>query len=380
MLFCASRASRFSSRLDRLVLAPLGLLELPLPVRGRSGPPRRLLAVASHLRLPLLPPLSLCSHHMSRKALHIEPVLVPGTHGVQVFRFQQAQAPLSTTTVSSSPSPPPSSARQLTDTCTTSHAVLALDRQDGPLQRHQQRRSRGGPHHARRHGPRRRRVCTGTVPRAQEGARASCVPARPVDEAGRGVRARGAGCGAVSARRRTVPSLGSLVLAARCTLSSCRAATLSFFSVSRARRLPLILRDTLERPSPPLRPPPRIVRRLQPEPGRRLLRARPLPRSLLACSMSRRDESSRRYLNRLDAQTALRHLDTAAHEVGRAGERAGDLARRELKHGWNTVDRQMEDSTLAGSGPGGSPFAFTEVRRLLSLSPTLLPAPKRRAS
>lgn len=85
--------------------------------------------------------------------------------------------------------------------------------------------------------------------------------------------------------------------------------------------------------------------------------------------MQRRDESSRRYLDRLDAQTALRHLDTAVHEAGRAGERAGDIARRELKHGWNTVDRKLENSTLAGSGPGGSPFAFTEVRRPLSLSP-----------
>ncbi|GAA5833662.1 hypothetical protein JCM9279_001589 [Rhodotorula babjevae] len=35
---------------------------------------------------------------MSRKARQVEPILVPGTRGVQVFRFQQTQAPLSTMT------------------------------------------------------------------------------------------------------------------------------------------------------------------------------------------------------------------------------------------------------------------------------------------
>ncbi|GAA5833658.1 hypothetical protein JCM9279_001588 [Rhodotorula babjevae] len=76
--------------------------------------------------------------------------------------------------------------------------------------------------------------------------------------------------------------------------------------------------------------------------------------------MSRRADSSRLYLDRLDARTALRHLDTAAHEAELVGQRAGDIARRELQHGWEQVERRMEDSTLAGSGPGGSPFAFTE--------------------
>ncbi|KPV74882.1 uncharacterized protein RHOBADRAFT_53812 [Rhodotorula graminis WP1] len=69
---------------------------------------------------------------------------------------------------------------------------------------------------------------------------------------------------------------------------------------------------------------------------------------------------SRRYLDRLDARTALRHVNNAVRETGLAGRRAGDIARRELEHGWQAVDRKMDDSTLLGSGAGGSPFAFTE--------------------
>lgn len=84
--------------------------------------------------------------------------------------------------------------------------------------------------------------------------------------------------------------------------------------------------------------------------------------------MAGRDETGRRYLDRLDAQTALQHLQTAAHATELAGLRASDIARRELKHGWDTLDRKMEDSTLVGSGQQGSPFAFTEVRS----SPPLL--------
>ncbi|GAA5941236.1 hypothetical protein JCM3775_006656 [Rhodotorula graminis] len=75
---------------------------------------------------------------------------------------------------------------------------------------------------------------------------------------------------------------------------------------------------------------------------------------------SRLDDSSRRYLDRLDARTALRHVNNAVRETGLAGRRAGDIARRELEHGWQAVDRKMDDSTLLGSGAGGSPFAFTE--------------------
>lgn len=85
--------------------------------------------------------------------------------------------------------------------------------------------------------------------------------------------------------------------------------------------------------------------------------------------MSRRDDkSSRHYLDRLDAETALRHVTTAVRESVLASQHAGDIARRELQHGWDTVDHKVEDSTLLGSGAGGSPFAFTEVRRLLSSS------------
>ncbi|BGP48455.1 hypothetical protein JCM10450v2_004331 [Rhodotorula kratochvilovae] len=76
--------------------------------------------------------------------------------------------------------------------------------------------------------------------------------------------------------------------------------------------------------------------------------------------MSRRDDTGRAYLNRLDAQTALHNLETAAQEAGQAGRRAGDIARRELQHDWQRFDQTMEDSTTLGSGPHGSPFEFTQ--------------------
>ncbi|GAA5894654.1 hypothetical protein JCM5296_002920 [Sporobolomyces johnsonii] len=76
-------------------------------------------------------------------------------------------------------------------------------------------------------------------------------------------------------------------------------------------------------------------------------------------SIRRRDDIGRAYLNKLDPQTAVRHLGSAAREVELAGARAGDIVHREAEHAWENFDRRMEMSQLLGGGPGGSAFDFT---------------------
>ncbi|GAA6054251.1 hypothetical protein JCM3770_005144 [Rhodotorula araucariae] len=88
--------------------------------------------------------------------------------------------------------------------------------------------------------------------------------------------------------------------------------------------------------------------------------------------MSSRDDVGRDYLTRLDAQTALHHLETAAHEAAQAGRRAADIARRELQHDLERFGEVVEDSPALISGLNGSQFGSTRWDGLKSVAQNAL--------
>ncbi|POY70447.1 hypothetical protein BMF94_6515 [Rhodotorula taiwanensis] len=75
---------------------------------------------------------------------------------------------------------------------------------------------------------------------------------------------------------------------------------------------------------------------------------------------SAREASSRHYLDELDLQAAGRHFRQAAHEAETGGDRLGDIARRELRDGWETMNGLMESRPWPGGRRARHAADFTE--------------------